>query len=1132
MEGTILKMEFLHPPRGDPCQVTLLLVLFSKGRAKFVWYEWSSRTTLRESSMLAIAHVLPREEYSPLLLIPLMMGAAFMLVCEERMTVYKDILTGNPAKYIQSLENIKAPQEPGISKRFPLWTQWARPVRCKVHREDAIYLCREDGIIQYLEFRNDFDNVIDSTHQAGRLGINVNTAFAVLDIGPNTMDLLVAGGDTSPGGLWRVWARQDPKLLNSMANWSPLRCLAVTHDSPVYVRGGSGKALGGSPAFQRLFACTGKGKHSAVSELRYGYSASEIFSTEITGDLTQNGVLGIWAFHGFFGDPKYQFEGPDSRSDGTYVLLSHPIQTSLIHIQSRPMTLTEKDAELNGDTEFTVEVMELGLPNRTIAAGTTAKGVLILITETAILVSSISIQKFKEEDSNDVDMTHEGASFQQLSVVSSFELPTDARILAAGFHHADDKSVIVLAVQVNDCFSLVLGHLETEYEPRGEPFQLLSQPSCVQLQRIGSKLIVFAATIDCKLYIFQIDGQGLMSSLTLPYEFGGSFAICDSIAIINFSGDLANKPRYLLVCGLRNGSVQTLHYEEDALSTRLAFCEKLVIGNTSVSVVTDVTRQGRAFVHCERSFCVLEYPQDICFEAPARVHGTWIIDRDRPALQQGTLSAFTQVVDSWLPRGALGLTFGFLVCLDASRLRIVKIDDDQKPHMVPRKLMLQGGPEKMIHSEYFNKFIVLGDTLSVLTAKLLSRNPNVFGMRKLQPFITFLDPDIDWNTRPDPTSIHLKHEDCLGEANKMLPLECKPTERCIGITEWFPKMEGKEHHMLIVSTKSIPGSKPAGRLLLYSLPREASQNPRIELKKSISLEAPVYSVATHCNQKSIVYCSGNEICVLSIKPGPSGMKFQPPVKLEMRSPGRRLTLREPYFYVSSTRESLSVFEYADEKLVYRFGDQVTRDGLDHIVLPEKNLVLASDVTGSVVGLWQPHERRADYALTTIFEAILPSSINSFQRVDRPVWYRDPDNPRGNQAIIGSSEDGRVTQFEILSKGWRLLRFIQNMAERNPLVCPFKDQGPFKRHIDPATTKPHYMHINGDILQRILNHGAVELIKNMLDVEPDAESLTDFESVEARWEKFKELASEVVDVEEANYLAKVVRWTRYQMRSAL
>lgn len=1129
--GTIMQMEFLHPPQNDPSQIILLLIVCHGKRARIIWFEWNSTATLRESEMRPNRYSLPPDEWSPLLLIPFAKLPAFMIVCEARITIYKDILTGIPSQYIQSVKGVKEPEAPGLSKSLPLWTQWARPLRPPA--KDAIYLSREDGIVQYLEFQENTDHGLDSTHQAGSLGTTVDTAFAVLDVGPNTVDLLVAGGDSSEGGLFRMWARKDPKFLNNIANWTPLRCLTAMN------RSGEGETLnvGSVLTFsrqQRLFACIGKGDHGAISELRYGHQASEIFSSVIVGDAMRDGVLGIWAFHGFFGDNQYHFEGSESRNDRTYIVISHPTQTTLVRIRAKPMPLREDRTEIDLDLEFTAESLDLDVPTKIIFAEAMARGLLVHVTEASITMSSISADEIKEEDPDDVDMDHDKTNLQEITAVSHFELPSsDARILSAAIHHDDEKSVLLLSVQMHGRFSLQLGHLKTEYEPRGEPWYLQSQPSCIHLQIIGTNLLAFVATLNSELIILRVNDRSLNSPMTSPYLFDGSFAICDSIAIIVSIPDQRLHDECLVVCGLRNGSIQTLHCTGDGSSETLTLCEAVRVGNTSVTVRTDITRKSRVFLLCEQRLCTLEYPQGVKFRAPAKIHNVWITNRDWPALQQGSILTFTQVTDSWLPRGANGLTFGSLICIDADdRLRVVNLHELSNAQMVPRNLQARGSPKNILYSAYLNKLIVLSDRMRVSPTRQSNRYPRKLGLRIPQPTITYLDPDADTDVRADSNTADVKQEDYLGINDGILSSERKATEDFLGITEWFPKIGDSEHHLLVVNTKYIRHAKPVGRLLIFAIPPRSAENRRMDFKREIALEAPVYSVAVHPDRRSIVYCSGNDLCIHSLAPNSTGIKLQASVKAAMRSPGRSLTIHDSFIYVSTVRESLAVFKYADDKIIYQYGDQSARDGFCHILIPGKSLVLASDMTSTVVGLWQPPERRIDNAMTTVFEAMLPSSVNGLQRVTRPIWYRDPVDPEEDQAIIGSSEDGTLTQFDILSKGWRLLRFIQNMAERNAVVCPFKGHRAYKRHIDPATSKPHYMHINGNILQRVLERGAEELIKEMLNVEPDLESHTDFDSAQARWERFKELASEVVDIMDADWLGRVVQWITYRLRSAL
>ena len=1128
-----MKLEFLHPPQNDPCQVILLLIVLHRKKARIVWYDWNSGTPLRRSHMHPNRYALPRDEYLPLLLVPLMISTAFLLVCESHITAFEDILTGTPTRRVQSLRYAEEPEDPGLSKRLPLWTQWARPVRSEepynIQTQDAIYLCREDGIIHYFEFHRNIDQKIRNHYQAGKLGMNIDAGFAALDIGNGTVDFLIADGDASIG-VWRTSPPKGLELLESLASWTPLRNLIATNHTTKRGRM-TGEAAVASPPQQRLFACTGRGKYGVISELRYGYRATSVCSRRIQGDAIESGILGMWAFTG----PIYGLEAFESRNDGTYILISHPIQTSLLRIHSQPMHKERDDEEPDSDWEFVVEPVNLAIPTRTISSGTTAKGILVIITEASIMVSSNTAPKLKEDNSDDMDMGYKNPASQDFPMISCFEFHvSDAQILAAGMHHDSEKSVILLAIQMNGCFNLQIGHLDTKYEPQGKPLPLDSQPSCVHLQMIGDELVAFVAFLDKKLHVFKINGPNLIPWIGESYEFDGSFAICDSIAIIAPSAERERQNKCLVVCGLRNGATVSLHYiGHGGFSQSFSFCEEVVIGNTSVTVVTDINKRNRVFLHCEQNLCSLEYPQITNFRAPAKLHNIWISDRNQPAFQQGTLSAFAQVTYQQSPRRFPCLTTGSLICLGANHLYMVKIGENSKPEIVTRSLQTHGNPERVTYSSYLNKLIVLSHRSSISSTRLTNKSSNMRGIRIPQPSIAFLDPDIDTDVRSSSDAVDVKQEDRPGKNDKLLTSERKPTEYFIGITEWLPKIGENEYHLLVVSTKAAAGSKPAGRLLIFGIVNGDTDDLWMGFKKAISLEAPAYSVTVSPDRQSIVYCSGNELCILSVVASPFEFKFKAPVKAEMRSPGRSLTINGPYIYVSSARESLVVFKYIDDKIVYQYGDQSARDGLDHILIPRKPIVLASDMTNTIVGLWQPPERRIDNAMITVFEAVLPGSINSLQRITRPIWDRDPDNPQENDtAVIGSSEDGTIIQIDLLFEGYRLLRFIQNMAERNERVCPFKGRGPYKRHIEPSTSKPHHMHINGDIVQRVLDRGAEDLIKEMLDAEPEVDSHTDFDSAQARWERFKELAEEVVDTREPDWLADVVQWARYHLQSAL
>ena len=1113
IDGTILKMEFLHPPENDLGQIILLFVVSKNRRSKLVWYQWNDRNTLHQSHITPTAQGLPQDQQLPLLLIPLTMLTAFMLVRETQILVYRNILTGTPNRFLHHLSAVQDPEEPGSSKRDPVWVSWARPMRSKraAYRfsKDCIFLFREDGIVQLLDIDIDVDHIVDTKHSAGKLRTNIDTSIAILDLGSKKVDLLVAGGDMSDGGIWRLGPRKDPEYIANISNWTPLNDF-VPSNAPLERRkkiGNGAMTNDIGKGQQRIFACTGRGKHGAISELRYGVQASLKSSTIEIGDLVKSGVMAIWALQGSFKVPPQQVT--EQRTDDIiYVLFSHPTRTSVLRVWRS--TIGEIQQEDRPDLIHTD--IGLDLDARTIAVGMIREGLTIQVTETSI--RAMSLPAGKDEESS-------------LNYVYHF---ADARVVAACVHSPSERSFILAAIQKEENYYLQLGQYNAGYKLLTEPLRLHSHPSCVSLQTLENRVLALVGTVAGTLQIFIADDFGSNLHKAGEYTFNGPFAICDSVAMLTSIREGEMSSRHLIVCGLRNGSVQTLYMNGAGFSWHLDLFEELIIGHTSVKVTTDVTKRDRAIIHCEETMCTLEYPKPKFAQAPAIVSNIWITDPGEPALQHGYLSAITQFVDPWLPRDNPGLAAGSLVCVSGESLHFV--DLNLQPQMVPRSLQIAGSPIRVIYSKQLDKLVVLHTKLTIQRSRTSNELYSQIGQRSLEPRIGFLEPNSE--------DLMITNQ---RENDEIMASERKPGEKFLGITEWFPRIHEKVYHMLVVNTMLSRASKPVGRLLFFALGPNIGHCPKLTVKKRLELEAPVYCVTPY-PEKSLIYSCGDDLCMQTLVADHFGIKWQPPIKAAMRSPARHLTIAEPHIYVSSTRESLSVFRYEDDKIVYQFGDQSARNGMHHVNLPEQSLVLASNMNSTVVGLWYPPQRRIDNAMTTVFEAVLPGSITRFQYITRPVWYRDASSNDGNQArthlpaqgdeaIIGSSADGTITQFDILDKGWRLLRFIQNMAERNPIICPFVTFDPFKRHIEPSTTRPHHMHINGDILQRMLERGGEDLLREMLDKEPDPERrYTDFDTAEARWARFRELAMEVVDMEGEAWLERVLLWIRCRLRNPL
>ena len=1111
---------------------------------------------LRRSQLKPFVQSLPRDERLPLLLIPLKHQAAFIVVYEKQITLYKDLLTGSPRRYIQRLEELRGPEEVGISGRRPVWVQWARPMR-KVTDEftvdhDEISLCREDGVVQYLSLLN-VEHVPDSKHKAGRLGINVNTAFAILDVGPNQGDVFIAGGDMSEGGLWRSDPGSDPLHLRPISNWTPMNDVA-TVSAPAERSRGVESAIAAhktSEGHPRMLACTGRGRHGAITELRYGYAAPKTLRTHDLSDEVNRDVLNVWAFQGSFGPPEQQYEYKEPLKSRTYLLISCPMRTFLLRVSLEGRALV---VNLDLGLEYNAE---------TIVATCTKRG-LIQVTEDAIRVTSLKILQFyqegaggeeeynqhqevevKMEDQEDAKEEHEEYPARP-SFCYNFE---GLKALAACIYAIPETTLILLAGQQAESFHLQLGVLTAEYVPV-KTILLQSQASALLLRKFGDHILALVGNVEGVIQVFLADVSGSRLDLVSKYKLQGSYAICDSLAVTTLSDNQEEQPNFVVVCGLRNGSVDLLCLgaspscellfqasSEIALLTStdsLSLLEELVIGNTSVTVLSDANRKTRTIVHCEGILCALEYHKGI--RGPVSINRILMTDREDPGFQNGPLSAFTQAVDSWLPGGVPGWTAGLFFCIDGDQLHTVSLDPTLSPGVVPRWLPIGGTPVKVIYSTYLQKLIVLYNKNSIIIRGSIPsrRDRSTPHKRALLPKIAFHDLDSRANPQLGPDAMDVEPDLQLNENNHndaVMDREHRPSERFIGITEWFPLVDGKQYHMLVVHTTLRRAEKQVGRLLFFAISPGTAGMPKLTLKKRLEVGGPVCSVAVHHDGKSLVYCSGSELCIQSLDSAPSGIKWQSLVKAEMRSPARHITIVGPLIYISSTRESLTVYRYEPGSLVYQYGDQCAREGLYHIHVPEHSLLLASDMNHKVVGLYQPPERRIDNAMSTVFEAALPSSITRLTQVAKPAWSHDTSTKANTEVLVGISTDGTIVQLDVVTKGFRVFKFIQNMAERNPITCPFAGIIPHKRQLEPKPDRPHRMHVNGDILMRVLERGGEECIRDMLNVEPDLEMHTDFDNVEDRWARFRELAGEVVDIGDEGWLWNLVKVMEGRLKGA-
>ena len=94
----------------------------------------------------------------------------------------------------------------------------------------------------------------------------------------------------------------------------------------------------------------------------------------------------------------------------------------------------------------------------------------------------------------------------------------------------------------------------------GASVELSARPSCTSLQEFQGNVYAFVGTIAGSLQVFCRNSSGSSLHMAFEHEFQDDFGICDSIAMVVDEGSA------WLVCGLRNGTCQTLSVSTEGQS--------------------------------------------------------------------------------------------------------------------------------------------------------------------------------------------------------------------------------------------------------------------------------------------------------------------------------------------------------------------------------------------------------------------------------------------------------------------------------------------------------------------------------------------------------------------------------------
>lgn len=519
--------------------------------------------------------------------------------------------------------------------------------------------------------------------------------------------------------------------------------------------------------------------------------------------------------------------------------------------------------------------------------------------------------------------------------------------------------------------------------------------------------------------------------------------------------------------GFRNGEVVTISLDKTG-TPRWKKSERLGVSTAKVSVASEPGAEPMVLVSVDSELLLMskmDVPTISHNNAAGIKNRVWPVDASSPGSQSPPVDSAMA-----LPRNLLSDRDGTISMLLLSGSRILFSEMQLQPGPAHRHIPVDGTPTRVLYLHHL-KCLVVAVT------------------RKNQPALMFLDPDTGEDLGK-PTDKH-------GAPLAYIPGLGKAGDKIHGLAEWEYKKGNNVWRWLLITTGG-PGN---GQVIVVSTEKDRhardGETPKIRYWmrfKRKGLERPVYSVLGYGD--FIIYCVGTTIVWEIIDTVEK--KLNQVHSFQLDSAALSLQMVNGKLLALTHRHSLEVIEppqlsgsvttctnfplHVDPQFRHAIHmiDVAATPSND----PMSSIVLVSDRECGVTGLsvpWQVPNKDCE----AVFEAELPASIRTFRRGrTRPFWEQEGRKPRygriamtvDDAEILGVCMDGSLQQFMLLNAEiWRVLRFIQNLAQTSEEIYPFShlrvsnmaDFEPEPRQ------RPDMMHVDGDMLQRVYDRKALE-----------------------------------------------------------
>jgi hypothetical protein len=396
--------------------------------------------------------------------------------------------------------------------------------------------------------------------------------------------------------------------------------------------------------------------------------------------------------------------------------------------------------------------------------------------------------------------------------------------------------------------------------------------------------------------------------------------------------------------------------------------------------------------------------------------------------------------------------------------------------------------------------------------------------RYMRPHLNFLNFDAS-NTH---LLSHQHNLDSSDSSHAQKPVGSSG-ERITCILDWIPETGGQKYHLLVMGT-ARKTQEQSGRVIFLNAKRNTTNLEQIDcsLKYIHTFDGPVRAIAAY-GDSTIMVAAGNDIIPIAPRLPNGGEQWAAAARFNLTSPGVSITVRDTLLYVSTARESLVILQVVNKKLELYAQDGVRHESLSHQYIGgDHDLTLVSHRGGTISAFSALGVTDMDKIISpALAEAHLPVSIIRLNARSHPFLQASSSSA----VVYGTTMDGAIYRISTLTEQeWRLLRFFQNLCSKNSTLSPFLSAR--KRRwtwadIEPQAKKPSSMHVDGDILSRLLPKGTTYVRKMLRGDQEGRQDDAVMPPPRTYMELFEELFDEVFgnEIVEGDRLDHLMSWLR-------